>query len=509
MKRLNEEILALYREARSGSDRDFKTWAIRRAMDMLPMHSACWIHGVLTDERPILHEQCCIGIDAGCWEEYVSLIAEGIDPLGPMMCAHPGRSVLAMPSDFPKVIVERIHLRYGVRTTISGMTVDRSTGTFSIVCWIRAPSMPDFDESDRSLHEQLLPHWMEGLNLHRVGRVVRALQLQESTQRTFALVDARGAIHHAQPGFGELMVEEFPQWHGSVLPPGLLDVLDGAQPAFDGRALRATIRQANDGLLVLSLKRHDGPSLELARDSRASLLSASLQASERELESTAAALQSELRKQAAAEERQRIMRDLHDGLGAHLVGMLNLVHAREIDASLLEDSVRQALDEMRLMVDALQGDDVDLVTALASLRYRMRPRFAAAGVMLDWPMHDDAEPFPVMAPNVVFQILRILLEACTNVLKHAHASQVQVSVNQVPRGIVEVCVTDDGVGLPAGASGEPGHGLRNMQHRARSIDAELSIDAGLLVGTRVCLRWPATPAHERAPDDAVKTRNPS
>lgn len=211
------------------------------------------------------------------------------------------------------------------------------------------------------------------------------------------------------------------------------------------------------------------------------------------------ALRSQREKQAAAQERQRIMRDIHDGVGSHLVGLLSLVRHREPDLPQLEQHVAAALDELRMAVDALQPVHGDLATVLATLRYRLQPRLQAAGLQILW----DVEALPPrtdLSPQAVLQVQRILLEAFTNVIRHAGARSVTVRARcePAPGGALQLVLSlrDDGVGLGDAAAAR-GQGLASMRARAAAIGAEVEIAPAPGGGTCVSLRWPL------AADDAA------
>lgn len=218
-------------------------------------------------------------------------------------------------------------------------------------------------------------------------------------------------------------------------------------------------------------------------------LDARVRARERELEASHAQLRAQQAAQAAAGERQRIMRDLHDGVGAQLVGLQSLLRGQAVPAALLRAGVDAALDEMRLAVDSMQLADGDLTTALATLRYRVRPRLEAAGLALHWQV-EELPAVEGLSPHTVMQIQRILLEALTNVLKHARASAIWVQCQWLE---AERCllleVADDGVGFDASAQGAAGQGLKNMQARAESIGGRLQWLAREGGGSRVVLEW--------------------
>jgi len=218
-------------------------------------------------------------------------------------------------------------------------------------------------------------------------------------------------------------------------------------------------------------------------------------AREAQLQDAFKTIELQQRESAVQDERQRMMREIHDGVGAQLVGLLNLVHKRETNPAVLEDHVRQALDEMRMAVDSLQPVHGDLVTMLATLRYRMQPRLAAAGLDVEW----DVVNLPVLnelSPHAVLQVQRILLEAVTNALKHARASKLVVTVRvdeSEATPVVRLCLSDNGVGLPADPAVSRGQGLANMRMRAQAIGASLQVATAAGGGTQVLLAWPVKP----------------
>ncbi len=218
-------------------------------------------------------------------------------------------------------------------------------------------------------------------------------------------------------------------------------------------------------------------------------LDARVRARERALEESHAQLRAQQAAQAAAGERQRIMRDLHDGVGAQLVGLQSLLRREGVPSELLRAGVDAALDEMRLAVDSMQITDGDLTTALATLRYRVRPRLEAAGLALHWQVEEIAA-VEGLSPHTVMQVQRILLEALTNVLKHARASAVWVRCEWSQQArCLRLEVADDGVGFDAAQARVAGQGLRSMQARATSIGAELEWRAREGGGSRVVLGW--------------------
>ena len=211
---------------------------------------------------------------------------------------------------------------------------------------------------------------------------------------------------------------------------------------------------------------------------------------EAELGASYEQLAQQSQEQATLKERQRIMRDIHDGVGAHLVSLLGLAK-RGIPGEALQTEINLALDELRVAVDSLQPVHGDLTTVLATLRYRLQPRLQAAGLEVVWDV-GELPPLDNLNPQMVLQIQRILLEAFTNVLRHAAATRITVSAHAIdePKALV-LEVADNGVGLPEStATPARGLGLESMRSRSETIGAVLDVSSPPGGGTRVRLELP-------------------
>jgi signal transduction histidine kinase len=142
----------------------------------------------------------------------------------------------------------------------------------------------------------------------------------------------------------------------------------------------------------------------------------------------------------------------------------------------------------------LQPVHDDLATVLATLRFRLQPRLADAGVHVDWQV-EALPPMPGLTPNVVLQIQRILLEAFTNVMRHARATRLEVGARflETPTPMFCLVVQDNGIGTQTATGEVRGLGLSNMQARASAIGAALTVSSVASGGTRVELSLPLNP----------------
>lgn len=179
----------------------------------------------------------------------------------------------------------------------------------------------------------------------------------------------------------------------------------------------------------------------------------------------------EMEKQTAVnQERQRIMGEMHDGMGAQLIATLEMVEQGDAASATIAGELREVLDSLRLTVDSLEPAENDLLSVLANLRYRLESRMAKQGIRLNWQVK-DVPKMRSLTPQNVLDILRILQEAFTNIVKHANASTITVATG-ISDTSVFIHVIDDGRGF---ITVREGRGLANMRRRAESLRAKLDI----------------------------------
>ena len=197
---------------------------------------------------------------------------------------------------------------------------------------------------------------------------------------------------------------------------------------------------------------------------------------------------------AREEERRRIRRDLHDGLGPVLAGLglglegaADLVatdpdHARELLVELSEE-VHAMIGDVRRLVYELRPpslDDLGLLGALREHASSIGRRPGAVAVTIDAP-----DELPVLPAAVEVAVFRIAMEALTNVERHAHARRCTVRLRVDDD--VEVTVEDDGVGIDACGSGV---GLSSMQERVQELNGLWCVEPRKPTGTRLRAQLP-------------------
>jgi signal transduction histidine kinase len=168
------------------------------------------------------------------------------------------------------------------------------------------------------------------------------------------------------------------------------------------------------------------------------------------------------------EERLRIARDLHDDVGARLLSGL---HRQDLGQT--REAMRGAIGDLRSIVSGLSGRDLPLEAVLADLRHETAERLEAAGIALDWPPVELADPDRTAPYRVYKNLTSAVREVVSNAIRHAGAARITVEVLEADGRLI-VTLADDGVGLPDAPGGRRS-GLANLERRLGEIGGVVEI----------------------------------
>lgn len=193
------------------------------------------------------------------------------------------------------------------------------------------------------------------------------------------------------------------------------------------------------------------------------------------------------RSKAITEERGRIMRDMHDGIGGQLVSALSILEQvpEENRSHSTIEILTHTLGDLRLIILSLGESTNYLDTLLAEFKYRVQKRLTELGITLIWDVNLTSSIETRIQPQESLHILRILQEVFTNIIKHSEANQVTLSLIQCPEN-TEIIISDNGnfTSLEQGEV-EHGNGLKNIHNRIKQIDSKVEFKAnqpsGLIV----------------------------
>jgi signal transduction histidine kinase len=199
----------------------------------------------------------------------------------------------------------------------------------------------------------------------------------------------------------------------------------------------------------------------------------------REIHSQYETLKSMQKQQVLAEERERIMRDMHDGIGGQLLSVVSLLHDHPGQVfSNVREKVQHCLTDLRFVIDSLDPLHNEIPVLLGMMRMRLQDQLEAAKVELEWAVTDLPE-FPDMTPSRSLHIMRIVQEAITNGIKHADSRKMSLATGVLgeKQDQVYIDVIDYGKGIEPQTEHKPGRGrgIDNMLNRASQIGARLDI----------------------------------
>lgn len=226
-----------------------------------------------------------------------------------------------------------------------------------------------------------------------------------------------------------------------------------------------------------------------AASARARELSASLSArvaqKETELRQSYQQVEQLAREQERTRERTRILRDMHDGVGAHIGAAIRQLQSGKASRDEVLLTLRDSLDQLKLSIDAMHLPAGDVTGLLANLRFRLAPRLASAGIELQWHV-DLLDPVQRLDGSAMRQLQFMLFEVLSNVLQHAHASLLRIEARGAQDGAV-LRVMDNGRGFDTTQPARKG--LLSLNERAHAIGARLTLHSGAQ-GTEVIIVLP-------------------
>ncbi|PIF98326.1 signal transduction histidine kinase [Comamonas sp. 26] len=183
------------------------------------------------------------------------------------------------------------------------------------------------------------------------------------------------------------------------------------------------------------------------------------------------------------QERLRISQDLHDSLGGSLVRSIALVEqtSTPLPNKQVLSMLKLMRDDLRQLIDAGTSATVQVPETptqwLAPLRHRFARLFEELDIQVKWelPMHWSRTPSPIQC----LTLTRVLEEALTNVIKHSHASKVQIRLDIPASQVLQLQIMDNGVGFDVHSTqiNSMGVGMRSMLARLERLQGTLDVQS--------------------------------
>jgi signal transduction histidine kinase len=198
---------------------------------------------------------------------------------------------------------------------------------------------------------------------------------------------------------------------------------------------------------------------------------------------------------AMREQRDELVREMHDGLGSQIFGASLLANVSEqmpademrVRFSGVSAALSNAMDSLRTGLTVLSTPPGAFGPAVLALLLRAERVLAAAGIMLETQIDDEAMSLQLDS-RCVFGLLRAMQEAFTNIARHSRASRVQVQLALRVNSLA-ILIRDDGVGFDLDKV-RSGHGLTNITRRLQLLEGCAAIAAAPGAGCTIELSLP-------------------
>jgi len=182
---------------------------------------------------------------------------------------------------------------------------------------------------------------------------------------------------------------------------------------------------------------------------------------------------------AGASERNRLMQDMHDGVGTQLAILFASLKNGEMTISEATEAVADSLADLHLIVDVRASDPSTLSDTLANFRYRLDARLRPLGIETQYEIADHIENV-MLPPQTTLNILRVLQECCANAIKHANPNLIvlRADINFVTdsdNAVLILEVVNDGAQSELFQRTDRGRGLLNIDARATSMSGHFDL----------------------------------
>ena len=314
------------------------------------------------------------------------------------------------------------------------------------------------------------------INLLEIGANRTALQLVKTDEGLRVMHQIRTNLEVLRAREGERIAAGVAEWDQEIQFNSLINALS--------MAFTLVLVLVVGGLATRDLRRRDSATRELE-------LQVSLRTAEiRSL--------SEHMLRISEVEKASLARELHDELGGLLVAMrMDLSQLRRKvqlpDANAeerwarIDAGLRAGVELKRRVIEELRPTLLDNMGLIAALRWQADETCKQGNIRL---LADLPEVEPKLDAEAAIAVFRTVQEALSNVLKHAHATEVRLVMAQLD-GQARITLDDNGVGLPQGAEVRAGaHGLKQMKFRMQAMGGFCEVGSGPTCGTVVTVRFP-------------------
>jgi DNA-binding CsgD family transcriptional regulator len=240
---VNDVILTLYRDGRDISLRSYQDWALEQVRELIPFDSAWW--GNAAAEPMKIHWIHLHNCDASIMDVYPPYMAE--DFFRAALMAKPGKAVnmadLTTRDNFIRTaLYQNCGKRYRIEWSLGTLLVDPASSLHEFLTLWRHDGDKPFNEDERQIKEQLMPHLAEAFRAVRLRHFLRGI---DTRGKAWALSDDYGYIREASPAFIACLRDHWPKWKSNRLPDTLAQSVAQGR-TYESKALAIDLKQSEN-----------------------------------------------------------------------------------------------------------------------------------------------------------------------------------------------------------------------------------------------------------------------
>ena len=240
---VNEVILTLYRDGRDIALRSYQDWALEQVRGLIPFDSAWW--GNAAAEPMKIHWIHLFNCDASILETYTPYMSQ--DFFRAQLMAKPGTTVnmsdlITREAFVSTALYQECGKRYHIEWSLGTLLVDPASSLHEFLTLWRHDGDKPFNEQERQIKEQLMPHLAEAFRAVRLRHFLRGI---DTRGKAWALADDHAYLREASPAFIACLRDHWPRWKSNLLPDTLAQcVMEGR--AYENRTLAIDLKKSEN-----------------------------------------------------------------------------------------------------------------------------------------------------------------------------------------------------------------------------------------------------------------------
>ena len=244
---------SLYRGCRERPVHGFQDWALGQIKAALPFDSAIWLTGTAQHGQYAVHTTHFHEISPQVLVDWARCKNRTV--FTERVFRSPGTTFKCVAAEeFDPELLE--HSRsYNIEHLLATTSIDPTSTLNELISLYRAAPNQPFSEEERLFQQNLVPHLAETWRINRMTHLNQLSQPICAINARSAATDVKGILHLIEPGFTQLLLDEWPDWRGPRLPDELVAQIENQGSRFVGKTLIVHLSSLSDLLLLRGRKK--------------------------------------------------------------------------------------------------------------------------------------------------------------------------------------------------------------------------------------------------------------